>query len=133
MRHLRRLTTTILVTMLLVSGTAAAQQEEASDPPPSVLANVTLSCSAAAPSLVVGCWVEGPVLALGPVEFAVGLDAQAALTGGLDEVHVAPFAILAYYAESWSVWGELRLPDLPGVPTLGSPDWLRIGFTYRFE
>lgn len=129
-----RLWATILVMMLLVSGIGVAQ--EGSGPPPdpapasSALAGVTVSCSLSAPSWLAGCWVERPVLVLGGLEVALGLDVQAALGGGVEHAHLAPYGILAYYGEDWSTWVEARLPQLAGVPVLGSPDWLSVGFTY---
>lgn len=129
--RLRLLLATILATTLLASGIAAAEEPTGSLPEARVLAGATLSCSAAAPSWVVGCWVERPILTLGPVELALGLDGQATVAGSLDDAHLAPYGILAYYGDTTSVWLELRLPELAGVPVFGSPDWLRVGFTYR--
>lgn len=96
--------------------------------PFSVLANATLSCSLKAPSLTVGCYLERPVLVAGPLELSVGVDAQAALTGG--ESHLAPYASASWYGGTWSAWIEVIFPDL-GIPILGAPDWLRLGFTLR--
>ncbi len=79
-----------------------------------------------------GCWWERPLLVLGAVELAVGVDAQAVLTGSWEDAHLAPYIVAAAYLDTWAAWIELRLPELAGVPTLGSPDWLRAGFTLRF-
>lgn len=97
----------------------------------SVLHNATLSCSVKLPSGTLGCFLERPVFVLGGLEVAVGVDAQAVLTGGGD-AHLAPYGIIAYYADTWSAWLEVMLPEL-GVPVLGAPDWMRVGFTYRFK
>ena len=70
-------------------------------------------------------------MVVGAVELAVGVDAQAVLTGDLEDAHLAPYLIAAAYLDTWSAWVELRLPELAGVPVLGSPDWLRVGFTLR--
>jgi len=121
-RLLRPLTITILGMMLL--GNANAEDGE----PFSVLANTTLSCSAKLPSGLVGCYWERPVWVLGAFEVAVGIDAQAALNGG--DNYIGGYGIFAYYAPTWSAWAELHLPDL--APVIGNPDWLRVGFTYRF-
>lgn len=129
-RRLTLLLATLVATMLL--GSATAEGEAPTEAPAfSVLANATVSCSAAWPSTTVGCWLERPVLVLGTLEVAVGLDAQAVLTGALADAHLAPYVIAAFYADIWSAWAEVRLPELSGIPVIGSPDWLRIGFTYR--
>lgn len=129
-RRLTPLLTTILALTLLGSASAEGDAvEEASQF--SVLANSTLSCSAALPSVTVGCFLERPLLVLGGFEVAVGVDAQAVLTGSWDDAHLAPYVILAAYLDTWSVWAEVRLPELSGVPVIGSPDWLRVGFTLR--
>lgn len=126
----RQLLATSLALTLLVSGIAAGQELTDPPPDPSLLSNVTLSCSVTAPTLLAGCFVERPVLVVGGLELALGLDAQAVLTGAAD-VTFAPYGIVAYYGDSWSVWGEVMLPEV--APVLGSPDWLRVGFSYRFE
>lgn len=128
--RLRRLLGMTLATTLLASVTAGEPTDPPPEPAPAALAGVTLSCSIAAPSWVSGCWLERPVLVLGGLEVALGLDAQAALGGGVEHAHLAPYGILAYYGEHWSAWVEARLPQLAGVPVLGTPDWLRVGFTY---
>lgn len=111
--------------------TLTVSEDAAPAPAFSVLHNATLSCSVKLPSTTVGCFLERPVFVLGGLELSVGFDAQAVLTGGGDS-YLAPYGTLAYYAETWSAWLEVMLPEL-GVPVLGSPDWMRIGFTYRFE
>lgn len=97
-----------------------------------VLANSTLSCSTVWPSATVGCFWERPILVIGDVELAVGVDAQAVLTGSWDAAHLAPYVIVAYYGPQLGAWAEVRPPELSGVPVLGSPDWLRIGVSYRW-
>jgi len=131
----RQLLATLLATMLLASGLAGATDPPTTEnvaAPFSVLANSSITCSTAWPSSVTGCWWERPVLVLGDFEVALGIDAQAALTGTLDNAHLAPYAILAYYGQAWGAWAELRLPEIAGIPVLGTPDWLRLGLTYRF-
>lgn len=127
-RRLTLLLATLLATTALASGTAEGEAEASAF---TVLANSTISCSAAWPSTTLGCFWERPVLVLGDFEVAVGLDAQTVLTGALADSHLAPYLIVAAYLESWSAWAEVRLPELSGIPVIGSPDWLRIGFTYR--
>jgi len=113
---------------------ASAQDVDASPSPPfSVLAGSSITCSSTWPSAVVGCFWERPVLVLGALELALGVDAQATLSGSFDDMHLAPYLIAAWYGEQASAWAELRLPELSGVPVLGSPDWLRVGFTLRFQ
>lgn len=127
----------LLVTTLALTlfGSALAEGEATTEDvavPFSVLAGSSITCSTAWPSSTTGCWWERPVLVLGAVELAVGVDAQAVLTGGLNDAHLAPYVILAAYLDTWSAWAEVRLPELAGIPVLGSPDWLRAGFTLRF-
>ena len=138
MRPLLLLVTTLALALL---GSAAAEGDgrdptDSGSVPPnpqfSVLRNTTLSCSARLPTAVVGCFIERPVLVLGPVELAVGVDAQAALRSA-HSGHLAPYAVLAIYQDAWSAWLELRLPELAGLHPLGDPDYLRVGFSYRFQ
>lgn len=132
-RHLPLLLVMVLAMTVLANANDAAEPttESIAVSPFSVLANATVSCSAAWPSSTVGCWLERPLLVLGSLELAVGVDAQAALRGGLEDAHLAPYLIAAAYLDSWSAWAEVRLPELSGIPALGAPDWLRVGFTYR--
>lgn len=124
----------LLITILALTPLGSAQDADAKPSPPfSVLAGSSITCSTAWPSSTTGCWWERPVLVLGAFEVAVGIDAQAVLTSGLNDAHLAPYVILAAYLDTWSAWAELRLPELSGVPVLGSPDWLRVGFTLRFQ
>lgn len=127
-RRLRLLLATLLASALFGSASA---EGDAPEPAPAfgVLANATISCSAAWPSTTVGCFVELPVLVLGGLELAVGVDAQALLSGTLDDAHLAPYGILAYYSGTWSAWLELRLPEL--APVIGNPEYLRVGFSLR--
>jgi hypothetical protein len=111
-----RLLTTIVATTLLA--TAYANDSPAR-------ATWTLACNAGVPASV-ACYVERPVYQLGPLEIAIGVDARARR----DSSSVAAYLITAYYAPTWSVWGEVRLPEI--VPPIGATDWLRIGFTMRF-
>jgi len=124
----------LLITFLATMSLASAQDVDASPSPPfSVLAGSSITCSSTWPSAVVGCFWERPVLVLGALELALGVDAQATLSGSFDDMHLAPYLIAAWYGEQASAWAELRLPELSGVPVLGSPDWLRVGFTLRFQ
>lgn len=123
------MTRRLLLLLIATLATTATANETADASPFSVLTNTTLSCSLKAPSLTVGCFYERPVFVAGPFELAVGVDAQAVLTGG--DNHLAPYAIASWYAPNWSAWLEVIFPDL-GIPILGAPDWLRFGFSYRF-
>lgn len=133
---MRRPLTLLLATILALTllGSATAEGETTTEPVADafrVLANSTISCSSAWPSTTVGCFWERPVLVVGALEVAVGLDAQAVLTGSLSDAHLAPYLIVAAYLDSWSAWAEVRLPELSGIPVFGAPDWLRVGFTIR--
>lgn len=94
----------------------------------SALAAGSLTCSAT--SSRAGCFYEVPAFVLGPLEVAVGVDAQAGWGDGASS-HLAPYAIVGWYAPTWSAWLELALPD-SRVPTFGRPDPWRVGFTVRF-
>ena len=129
----------VITLALLLLGSAHAEGDATENvaPPFSVLSNTTLTCSARLPTAVVGCYVERPLFVLGPVELAIGVDAQAVLHTCVHEhgcvgTHVAPYAVLAIYQERWSAWAELRLPEIHGLHPIGDPDWLRAGFSVRF-
>ena len=94
----------------------------------SAAGNRTLACSAS--GAVSGCWIEQPVYVLGPLEIAVGVDAQVAYDG-LRTSFLAPYVVLGWYASAWSAWAEFAIPETP-VPTLGKPDAWRLGFRVRF-
>lgn len=131
----RRLTL-LLITILALTPLGNAQDAEGdptTEPVAGFLSGSSITCSTAWPSSTTGCWWEKRVLTFGDFEVAVGIDAQAALTGTLDDAHLAPYLIAAWYGEQASAWAELRLPELAGVPVLGSPDWLRVGYTLRFQ
>lgn len=133
-RLLRLLLATLLASTLLGSALAEGEAPAAAPPPAfSVLANSTLTCSARLPTAVVGCFLERPVLVLGALELAVGVDAQAALRAGLEDAHLAPYLIAAVYQEALSAWLEVRLPELAGLHPIGDPDYLRVGFSIRFQ
>lgn len=123
---------TILATTLL--GSATAEGETTTEPiaaPFSVLANTTISCSAAWPSTTVGCWIERPILVIGPLELAIALDAQVAFSSS--PTYLAPMLSLAWYGEVASAWLEATLPEgVLGLPHVGRGDWIRLGFSYRW-
>lgn len=93
------------------------------------LAGSTVTCSAT--PQVAGCYLERPVWTVGPLELALGVDAQAAYAGGRSG-HLAPYVSAAWYANTWSVWGEVFMPH-SGVPIVGRADWFRVGFTWRIQ
>ena len=124
----------LLITLLALTlfGSALADAEGATEnvaPGASFFTNSTLTCSARLPSAVLGCFWERPIATLGPVELAVGVDAQAALRGAVGG-HVAAYIVAAVYLDSWSAWVEVFTPEV--MPPIGSPDWLRTGFSIRF-
>ena len=138
---MRRLLLLVTIAGLLATGSAqdAADGQDTTEsgsvpPTPtfSVLRNTTITCSARLPAAVVGCYVERPLLVLGPVELAIGVDAQAALRSD-HGTHLAPYVVAAAYLDTWSAWIELRLPELAGLHPLGDPDYLRFGLSYRFQ
>ena len=112
MRHLLP----IALLALTLSGSAVAE------------GNRTLTCSAT--NTVAGCMIEQPAFTLGPLEVAVGVDAQLAYGGGR-ESHFGPYLLVGWYETSYAVWAEFHLPET-GIPTVGRPDFWRVGFTVRF-
>lgn len=130
---MRRLTLLLAIALATMSPASAQDAAEPTSNPGefSILAGSSITCSTAWPSATVGCWWERPVWVVGDVELAVGVDAQAVLTGTWDDAHLAPYLVLAAYLETWSAWLEVRLPDLGGIPVLGDSDWLRAGMTIR--
>jgi hypothetical protein len=106
----------IALVALMLLGSAAAE------------GNRTLTCSVS--GAVAGCLVEQPVFVLGPLEFSVGVDAQWAYDG-VRTSFFAPYALVGWYASSWSVWAEFALPD-HRIPTFGKPEPWRVGFRVRF-
>ena len=134
MRLRRHLTTILATTALALSSVVAAEDTPSDSVGAGQAAGTTISCTLAAPSLRTGCYVERPVIVLGPVELALALDAQAHLTdlalGDVDTSHLAVYASVGVYEENWSAWLEVWLPRFAGVTLIGTPDWLRLGFTY---
>lgn len=135
----RRLTLLLITTLALTSlGSALAEGEAEPVGNPDTIElsgnpgtfGVTLTCSARLPTAVVGCFAELPVLVLGAFEVAIGVDAQVAFTDAA-RGHLAPYAVISYYGDSWAAWTEIRLPELHGLQPLGDPDWLRLGFSVR--
>lgn len=121
-----------LLALIAVVTLSLGSAQDAADEPVEVVEpaafGVTLTCSARLPTGVVGCWVERPLLVLGNLEVAVGVDAQVTLSGG-HNAHLAPYLLTAWHSSTWSAWAEIRLPELDGLQPLGDPDWLRLGFS----
>ena len=118
MRPLVLLLTTLA---LMWSGSALAEGE-------GTPTGYSVTCSA---SLVGGgCWLERPILVVGALEVAVGLDARATWAGQ-ERGYIAPYGILGWYAPDWAAWLEFHLPDI-GLPPIGKPDPFRFGVTWRF-
>lgn len=115
---------------LLIVATALSLVSVAAAESPADGFGVTLTCTAAAPSFTLACFAERPVLEVGPLLVAVGVDAQAVLTSDPVAAHLAPYGLLVLTLPSWSAWAEVRLPESIGVPVLGAPDWLRLGFSW---
>ncbi len=128
----RRLTLLLITTLgLTLLGSALAEGEASTDSVAGLLAGSSITCSSAWPSATVGCWWERPLWVVGDVELALGVDAQTVLSGTLDDAHLAPYMIVAWYGAMASAWLEVRLPNLGGIPLLGDSDWLRAGVTIR--
>jgi hypothetical protein len=95
----------------------------------SALAAGSVTCSVS--STRGGCFIEQPVWVLGPLEVAVGVDAQAGWGAGAGS-HLAPYAVVGWFSPAaWAIWVEFALPS-SRVPVLGRPDAWRVGFTFRF-
>ena len=116
---MRRAAWLIAAALLIGSVTAEGERERF---------GVTLSCSAGS-SGYVGCFLERPVLLLGPLEVLAGVDAQAAWSEARSG-HLSAYAIVSWRAPSWSVWVEVAVPDR--VPVIGRPDFARAGFAWTF-
>ena len=112
----------LLMTFALTfSGSAAAEGEVAP-------AGYSVTCSASMTGG--GCWVERPVLVLGRLEVALGMDARASWTNQ-ERGYIAPYAVIGWYESRFAAWLEFHLPDI-GIPPVGKPDPFRIGFTFRY-
>jgi hypothetical protein len=118
----------VITILATIAHASAADEGSQSANPFGVLAGATITCSAT--SAVAGCYLEHRILTLGALEVTLGIDAQAAYAGGRSG-HLAPYAGAAWYAPTWSAWLEVYLPQ-SGIPTIGRPDWWRVGFTWRF-
>lgn len=123
------MTRRLLLLLTAILATTATANDTADAEPFSVLTNTTLSCSLRLPDPTVGCYWERPVAVLGPLEIAVGVDAQAALSRPAESI-VGGYVSLAAYYPNWSAWAELHLPRV--APVVGNPVWFRAGFSMRF-
>ena len=114
-----RLVSMMFAMMLL----ATAVAQDAAEP------TRTLSCSAAAPSFAIACFIETPVASFGGLELAIGIDARTVLSD-VSDTTVAGYGVLAWYAPTWSAWIEVAMPQI--VTVIGRPDYLHTGFSMRF-
>jgi hypothetical protein len=112
----RLLTTTLALTLL---ATAYANDSDSRA--------WTLACSAALP-LAGACYVETPLWVLADFELALGIDARARS----GDASVGAYLVAALYRPTWSVWSEVSIPSIPGLP-VGRPEWFRVGFTVRLQ
>jgi len=124
----RRILTAALALTLLASG--HAQQGDATTETVVSAPSRTLTCQVAAPTWAGLCYVEATVALLGPLEVLVGVEGRAALSGDFTG-SVAGYVTLAWWDAWGGAWVDVRLPEL--VPPLGVSDWLRAGFSYRFN
>jgi hypothetical protein len=128
----RRRLTALLASIVIASALAIGY---AADPPAEVpgegIRGRTLTCSANL-ELTVACFVEQTAFAVGPFEVAIGVDTRVAFRGATvdDQLEFGGYAILGWYQPDWGVWLEVHAPSL--TPVIGTPDWLRVGFTVRF-
>ena len=90
--------------------------------------NRTLTCSVS--GSVAGCMIEQPLYVFGPFEVAFGVDAQYGYGLGRTSFF-APYTLIGYYGDRWSVWAEFALPN-HRVPTFGKPESWRLGWRLRF-
>ena len=119
---MRRPLVLLLTTLALIfSGSAFA-----ADPPE--LSGYSVTCSVTLRGA--GCWIERPVLVLGPLELAVGFDARASWSAW-ERSYASPFLVAGYYAPRWAAWLEFAIPE-SRLPAFGKPDPFRVGLTLRF-
>ena len=83
----------------------------------------TLACSTDV-STRLACYLEVPLMAVGPLEVAIGLDTLAAARS-----HVTPYLAGSWHAPTWSFTAEYGLPQ---IYFIGTPAPLRLSFTIRF-
>lgn len=121
----RLLLSTTLFVMLLLGSAHAAEDAHAAD---NQQLNITLTCSIASDGSI-GCFLERPVLVVGNLELALGVDARAALWGE-SPTYLSGYAVVAWYEPTWNAWAELAIPEV--VPVIGRPTAFRAGFTIRF-
>jgi len=117
-RPLVLLLTTLALTL---SGSVLAAE-------PPELSGYSVTCSVTLRGA--GCFVERPVIVIGPLEVSIGFDARASWASEA-RGYAAPYAVLGWYAPKWAAWVEIALPDT-SIPVLGKPDPFRAGFTIRF-
>lgn len=119
-----------LASIVIASALAIGYAQDAELPGEGIRGR-TLTCSANL-ELTVACFVEQTAFALGPFEVAIGVDTRVALRAPTidDQLELGGYAILGWYQPTWGVWLELHAPSL--TPVIGTPDWLRAGFTVRF-
>lgn len=114
----------LILAMLLVGSVTAAG---------SPLAGHTLSCSVAGSPIYGGCYYEVPTFELGPLAFAVGVDAQLATQGSGEGSYLAPYILATLTLERWSAWAEVAAPDTWGIPIIGRSAAWRFGVTHTFR
>jgi hypothetical protein len=123
---MRPLVLLLMTLALTVCGSALAEGEDANVQ--RSLTGVSVTCSASLRDA--GCFVERPVLVLGALEVALGMDARASWTNE-ERGYLAPYGVIGWYGDAFSAWLEFHLPET-GMPLVGKPDPFRIGFTWRY-
>lgn len=89
----------------------------------------SLTCTFALPPYATCLW-ERTGWSLWGLEGAYGVQVSLDFSEG-EILALSPYTILAYYADDYAIWAELRLPDNV-VPVIGDTDFLRVGFSYRW-
>jgi hypothetical protein len=118
---MRPVALTLTMLVLTFSGSALAEGE-------GTPAGYSVTCSAGLRDA--GCFIERPVLVIGALELAFGFDARASWADW-ERSYASPYAILAWYADSWSAWAEFAIPE-SRIPSIGKTDPLRVGVTWRY-
>lgn len=127
---MRRRLTALLASIVIASALAIGYAQDA-EPVGEGIRGRTLTCSANL-ELTLACFVEQVAVVFGPFEVAIGVDTRVAFRGATvdDQLEFGGYAILGWYQPTWGVWLEVHAPRL--TPVIGTPDWLRAGFTVRF-
>lgn len=102
------------------------------------LAEQSITCTAAIPTGDGVCFWEQPAATLLGFEIAYGVELGVEIGALLrhqikpeDVLSLAPYLILGSYQEQHAWWFEIKLPA-GIIPVIGTTDYLRAGFSYRW-